>query len=155
LKAYTVNLKKEKKMQFKKIKITSQGFEAAWKEVSTKEDETTAIAEHSVKSKDQAHPDLSDSLQALRAWVEHDEGLTKKAEINITGISLFNDGDTVIVSHTKKLKSGTTGRSSGRVAYDEEDQQTVTLFNLIETVKKEAVAYIKEGKRAQLEMAFE
>jgi hypothetical protein len=142
-------------MQFKKVKITSQGFEAAWKEIVEKDDNTTAIAEHTIKSKDQAHPDLSDSLQALRAWVEHDEGLTKKAEINITGISLFNDGDTVIVSHTKKLKSGTTGRSSGRVAYDEEDQQTVTLFNLIDTVLKEAQAFVKDGKRAQLEMAFD
>ena len=141
-------------MQFKKVKITSQGFEAAWSEAVESQDGTTSITEHTVKSKDLPHPDLHEAMQALQSWVQVDEGLTKKAEITVTGISLFNDGDTAIVSHTKKLKSGTTGRSSGRVGYNEEDETTTTLFSLIEDIITEAKAFVKDGKRAQLEMAF-
>lgn len=144
-------------MEFKKIKYTrTGGLELKYVRVKTLSEDVLSKTEVVEKCKDEPHPDLLNALQSLKSIIAYDEGYDKKAEINVTGVSLFNDHETVIISHTKTINSGATNRNSGRVSFESEEFEKVDeLFKIVNTIVKEATAYVADGKRAQLSIFSE
>jgi len=141
-------------MDFKKIKYTKNGgLELKYYTYTDMGEGVVSKTEVSTKCKDEPHPDLINALQALKPIVEYDEGYKKGTVITVTGISLFGDADTVIITHTKEKKSGTTVTNSGRISRESEDfGKTEQLFSLVTNVIVEAEEYVSNQKRAQLDM---
>lgn len=140
-------------MNFKKIKITKTGgLELAYTRLKTDSEGTVLSTEVVEKSKDEVHPDFANALQAFQDIVRKDEGYTAKHQITITGVSLFSQHETVIITHTKEIKSGVTARNSGRIniAESESGLDLIALGKMVENLVKEATAYIVDNKRAQL-----
>lgn len=138
-------------VEIRKVKHTSQGVEIDYEvEKQIGEDHVTKTL-HTVKCKDQPHPEFSKCLQAFEEIVRFDEGYTKKAEIEITGVTFFPMNETFIVSHLKQCESGRVVRNSGRMSVETyaKGDDLATLFYAL---RNEAKAYVFEGKRAQLKI---
>lgn len=138
---------------FRKIKITkTNGVVLQYVRQNQAEAGSVLNTDVVEKSPDEVHPDFKKALQAFAAVVVDDEGYQDKKGVVITGLSLFNNEETVIVTHTKEIKSGVTARNSGRISLTESESglDLTKLSKLVKNLIKEAKAYVDDNKRAQL-----
>lgn len=142
-------------MEFQKIKFTKNaGVELKYTRLHETQDEVISKTDVVEKSKDEPHPDFKAALEKLVPIVRYDEGIPDKqtADITITGVSLFSDGEVCIITHVRRIASGASVRNSGRISFESEEFKKVDeLFLALQELKKQAKLYV-EGKRAQLDI---
>jgi len=143
-------------VEFKKIKQTKgAGLEIKYTQTHDKDGIITST-DHTVESKGaEPSPDFKEALQKFQEIVRYDEGYTTKVEVEVTGVSYFPSNEAFVITHVKSINSGRTARNSGRISLNSESfSKTSELLEAWNRLVLETKAYLFEGKRAQLSMAF-
>lgn len=142
-----------------KLKVEKNGgLSVEWEE-AREDDLGTIWLNHKQVSQEDPHPDLWECLHNLEPLMQDILKLEDPDRIHVTGVSISGGGDLEAVTLSAKIttKAGIGLQvNTHRVKYDDyiygmED----TLKNVIDSLKSEAHAYVHEGKRAQLKMAFD
>ena len=150
---------KRDNFKMRKFKKTSAGIKVIYDETTVLPGDVTSSVETEKKFKDEAHPDLTNALEAFSEIVAYDEGYEYQDDITVTGVTLLNGNKTVILTHLKEIKSGKTARNSGRISLEDNEEsefeKSEELAELIKKLTHEVFEYVFKGKRAQLDMFSE
>jgi hypothetical protein len=144
---------KREHFELKKFKRTSAGIQLGYRQTIVLTGGVKSQANVTKTYKDDPHPDLLDALQAIDEIVMYDEDYKKGTEVKVTGVTIFPDLETCIITHVKTSVSGKAVKNSGRIAKDSENfQKAVKLFDLLDILENEVYEYEAEGKRSQLKL---
>ena len=150
---------KRDNFKMRKFKKTSAGIEVKYEEITVLPGDVTSSVDTTKNFKDEAHPDLTNAIEAFGEIVAYDEGYEDQDDVLVTGVTLLNGGKTVILTHLKAIKSGKTARNSGRISLEDNEEsefeKSEELSELITKLTHEVFEYVFKGKRAQLDMFSE
>lgn len=146
---------KPSNFKLKKFKSNNSGVEVVYEETIVISDDVATVNEVTKKSKDSPDPELTKKFQEIAEVVKYDEGYSDDEEINVLGISINGkDGETAVITHNRKVKSGVTGgRNSGRIHKESEEfEKAKRLFDLIDELSYFVYQFVVKHKRSQLEL---
>jgi len=109
-------------------------------------------------SKVTPHPDFVDKLNNFKEAFMHSLNIDRKFDdVKISGFDIKEqkNGDAIgITGSFKDLAGNFIGVACRPISFDDENYQTWDLYEMSEEAIKEAVKFLQDGKKAQVEMDF-
>lgn len=142
---------KKEDFKLKKFKKTQAGIQVGFQKEVTLKNGVKTVSNTTETYKDDPHPDLVSALEDFDEIVMYDEDYKKTSEVKVTGVTVFPEIESCIITHLKKTESGNTARNSGKISKESETYKlAMKAFDLIDILSDEVYQFVYEGKRAQL-----